>query len=476
MNNFELRSKKLQESQDALEQKILRQRNFIINKFCKESYGKEAEGGDEILYKKFTDDEKKELDEFWSRLSFLYKADYDSIEPFYNISGIFDKRYIPYEFMENYLRPQFYKEAYRAAFQDKTYLGQLFSDIKQPRVIVRKVEGLYYNEKFENISLENAINDAYNYSRSGKEMLIKPNLSTMGMGIKFLSTPSLPELRIDFINYGNFVIQEAIKQHEQMAYLNKDTVNTVRITTFLLKENVIPLAALIRVGAPNKRVDNWHQGGSILGINLDDGSTLPWALGNHIEKITTLPSGAVIGKSGFKKVPHFDKVVNLVKKAHYRVPMFKMISWDIAIEESGEPVMLEFNVFGDITIHEMLTGPLFGEYTDQIINQYVLQKQSKKGVTENFDFAEFEKHIKITKYYGDEKKVVIPDSINNKPVVTIGIRSFLNQSEIEEVVLPKTVKVIQTEAFKGCKKLKKIVGDFNNISYARSAFNGCDSL
>lgn len=45
MNNFELRSKKLQESQDALEQKILRQRNFIINKFCKESYGKEAEGG-----------------------------------------------------------------------------------------------------------------------------------------------------------------------------------------------------------------------------------------------------------------------------------------------------------------------------------------------------------------------------------------------------------------------------------------------
>lgn len=405
----------------------------------------------------------------------MYKSDYASVEPFYNISGIFDKRYIPYEFMENFLRPQLYKESFRAAFQDKTYLSEIFSNIRQPKTVVKKIEGLYYDDKFEHISLDSAVNCAYNVLRSGKEILIKPNLSTMGMGIKFLSSASLSEIKNDFIRYGNFVVQEAVRQHSEMAYLNHDTVNTVRITTFLLDDNVIPLAALVRVGAPEKRVDNWHQGGSIIGVNLD-GSVLPWALGNDIQKNTQLPSGALIGENGFKRVPNFDKVVKLVKRAHYKVPMFKMISWDIAIEESGEPMMLEFNVYGDITIHEMLTGPLFGEYTDQILERYVLQRCSKKGITEDYDYAEFEKHIKITKYWGESESITIPEYIKNKPVVTIGVRCFADNKEMKEISIPPTVKIIQTEAFRDCKNLKKVTGDFSNITHAKSAFKGCDNL
>lgn len=189
-------------------------------------------------------------------------------------------------------------------------------------------------------------------------------------------------------------MQEAIKQHKKMEYLNKNTVNTVRITTLLLDDMVLPLAALVRVGAPNKRVDNWHQGGSIIGVNICDGTALPWALGNDIKKIVKLPSDAIVGKNGFDKVPSFEKILNLVKIAHMKFPIFKLISWDIAIDD----IMIEFNVFGDITIHEMLTGPLFGEYTDEIIDKYVLQERSVAGICGEFEYAEFQNHIKLVKY------------------------------------------------------------------------------
>lgn len=340
MKKIEVRKKEIEEKASLRDKKILKQRDFITKKFKKENYGV----GRENLYKEFSNEEIAELDRFWSRTNHIYRPDYKSIEPFYNISGIFDSRYIPYEFMENYLRPQFYNEAYRAAFQDKTYLSEIFSNVKQPTTVVRKVEGIFYDENFKKISLEMAVNKAYNFTKVGREILIKPNLSTMGMGIKFLQTPTIEELRNHLKSYGTCIIQEAVKQHKEMAYLNIDTVNTIRITTFLLDGEVVPLAALVRVGAPNKRVDNWHQGGSIIGINLHDGSVLPWALGNNIEKITTLPSGAIIGDDGFTKVPSFKSVIELVEKAHYKVPMFKLISWDIAIDENAEPLMLEFNV------------------------------------------------------------------------------------------------------------------------------------
>jgi len=62
----------------------------------------------------------------------------------------------------------------------------------------------------------------------------------------------------------------------------------------------------------------------------------------------------------------------------------------------------------------------------------------------------------ITKYAGDSRLVQVPASIKGKPVVGIEKHAFKGNSNIEEVVLPDTIKFINDYAFFGCSKLSKV--------------------
>jgi hypothetical protein len=72
----------------------------------------------------------------------------------------------------------------------------------------------------------------------------------------------------------------------------------------------------------------------------------------------------------------------------------------------------------------------------------------------------------ITKYVGTSKRVIVPASIEGKPVVGIEFRSFKDNSKIEEVILPDTIKFINNGAFQSCFKLSKI-----NIPTSVSSIN-----
>ena len=79
------------------------------------------------------------------------------------------------------------------------------------------------------------------------------------------------------------------------------------------------------------------------------------------------PDGLVF--EGFK-VPSYDKAVELVRKAHPIIGNFRLVSWDIAIDESGEPVLIEANMRkGGINFHQFNNGPLFGDLTERVLDE-----------------------------------------------------------------------------------------------------------
>ncbi len=63
--------------------------------------------------------------------------------------------------------------------------------------------------------------------------------------------------------------------------------------------------------------------------------------------------------------------------------------------------------------------------------------------------------IKITKYYGSDSSIVIPDMIDGKYVVSIGSGAFKNQS-VETLVMGRHVIKVESGAFVGCDKLETI--------------------
>lgn len=66
------------------------------------------------------------------------------------------------------------------------------------------------------------------------------------------------------------------------------------------------------------------------------------------------------------------------------------------------------------------------------------------------------KGIRIISYNGfDSEKIVIPNEIDGYPVISIGDKAFMN-TNVSEVILPDTLKIILNQAFYGCINLKKI--------------------
>ena len=89
--------------------------------------------------------------------------------------------------------------------------------------------------------------------------------------------------------------------------------------------------------------------------------------------------------------------------------------------------------------------------------------------------------ITITGYVGKDrftatdKDVIIPETINGKPVDVIGSGSF-KYYYINSVVIPNGVHTIEYDAFAGNSAIKKIVLPETLVTIGNYAFTGCSSL
>ena len=70
------------------------------------------------------------------------------------------------------------------------------------------------------------------------------------------------------------------------------------------------------------------------------------------------------------QLPGYKEACELVKRAHPMVSHFKLVSWDIAIDENGSPIMIEANLAkGSSEVHQLNNGPLFGDDTKKILDE-----------------------------------------------------------------------------------------------------------
>lgn len=68
--------------------------------------------------------------------------------------------------------------------------------------------------------------------------------------------------------------------------------------------------------------------------------------------------------AALENVPSFTDAVQLCVAEHRNVLHHDLVSWDIAVDEQGEPVFLEYNFRGALWLYQMAAAsPLLGEYT-----------------------------------------------------------------------------------------------------------------
>ena len=73
----------------------------------------------------------------------------------------------------------------------------------------------------------------------------------------------------------------------------------------------------------------------------------------------------------------------------------------------------------------------------------------------DFSYSVENDEVTITSYNGSGGEVVVPDTIDAKPVVAIGDSAFSDETSITSIVIPESVTIIGDQAFSGCTSLEK---------------------
>ena len=162
----------------------------------------------------------------------------------------------------------------------------------------------------------------------------------------------------------NFLIQDQVKQHKGMAALNPSSVNTLRILSYRSGMEVLIIYSVVRIGRSGQVIDNQCAGGISTTIS-NDGKLGKYAFGGYSnDGVQATDTGVVL--DGYQ-IPSYDKAIAFVKKLHLKLPYFNIIGWDVAIQEDGEPVLIEYNVNPGLSQSAFCSG--MGENTERIIRE-----------------------------------------------------------------------------------------------------------
>ena len=318
-----------------------------------------------------TPEEEKQIRDFYR--PYKRKIDISAHKVYYNLTEKRDYRYIPDYLYYMYMDPYFCNYDVTLAFEDKNYYDILVPEFRRPKVVARRIGGEYYDIDYNLINAEKAMKLIQEDLQSEGELIVKPSFITgSGRGIRFLKKDDNIDNLFEDFNDEDIVVQHVIKQHAEMAKMHRDSINTIRIATMLWHGQSKVLSAVVRIGVGESRLDNSHQGGIAVGID-ENGHLRKYGYDQDGNRTEVHPQGFVYSE-GF--IPNYDKVVEKVLKAQERFPHYKIINWDIAIDEDGEPVFIEFNLaIGGIYVFQYCNGPLFGDQTKEILDEVFAKKK-----------------------------------------------------------------------------------------------------
>ena len=304
-------------------------------------------------HRKLTKEQRKEVQDFYidmiGRKVPLYCHEY-----FYSRTGFFTKEYVPNNLYHCELVPRANVHRLQGAFGDKNMCDFLFPGENIVHSILKNMNGYYYYEG-KPVSEKEAISLCGNL----KEVIIKPSRESEGHGVKLISVED------GMTNIDGKTIGQLFKEYKKdMAALNPSSVNTMRILSYRSEMEVLIIYSVVRIGRMNQVVDNQCAGG--ISTTISENGTLGGIAfgGFSTDNVKKTDSGIVL--EGYQ-LPSYDKAIEMVKRLHLKLPFFNLVGWDVAIQEDGEPVLLEFNTNPGLSQSAFRSG--MGKYTERIIRE-----------------------------------------------------------------------------------------------------------
>lgn len=228
-------------------------------------------------------------------------------------------------------------------YNNKNYM-HLFSD----KITFNKIFKDYIGRDYISIrDHDSTFEEFVDFCKKKKQIVAKVADATHGFGIDFYeidSKTNFKELYNKLLANKQYLIEEHIEQHNDLKRLYSESVNSLRVISFLQDNGeVVILRAVLKIGN-RAGIDNCRNGGMYTFLDENGLVIMPAFDENNIIYESHPKSGEKI--VGFQ-VPHYNEIKTLIEKVGKVVPQIRYVGWDVAISENG-PVIIEGNEYSGI--------------------------------------------------------------------------------------------------------------------------------
>lgn len=290
-------------------------------------------------------------------------------------NGIESDKYIPASLYFYYISPYLVNMNLSMAYVDKNMYFRHFPGVRQPKTIFHNMSGRFYTEDMTEVSMEETVNLLVTKDR----FIVKPSIeSGRGRDVKLVNRGGILTIEQVLKDYeSNYIIQEIVKQYPTMARLNETSLNTIRLYTYRVigTGEYVLLGSAVRFGGKGAYRDNACTGGGFCKVNKDG------SVADEIHNYCRFGWGSLKAEKGIENlvIPNYDKVIETVLNLHKTIPYMDLIGWDIAVDEEGVPTLIELNQYPDCEFIQIFNGPMFGDYTDELMEH--ISKHRIEAVT-----------------------------------------------------------------------------------------------
>lgn len=295
------------------------------------------------------------------------------------VSGVRSEDFVPENLYYSRIEPTLNRKDFSLAYADKNFYERYMPQYRGlfPLVRLRGINGKVYDHEYRLLTEPSAF---FNLLKEGVEFILKPALETSGGknvsvliidggrfilgGEAFDASQFVRYLAVRYRN--NFVIQERIVQHPFYAEFNPSSVNTIRVYTYrsITDERIHAVHTVLRFGQMGNLVDNQAAGGRTIGITpsgmLNSFSIDKW--------------GCVLQEASRREVhcpgpiPGFCRMIEQAKAIAGKYYFHRLLGFDFCLDKEGQIKLLEINCKNiEINFLQMNNGPLFGPFTDEVI-------------------------------------------------------------------------------------------------------------
>lgn len=180
-----------------------------------------------------------------------------------------------------------------------------------------------------------------------RRFIAKPVTGSLGLGIKIISAddPSDVAFLYEDLKTKDYLVEELVTACSEIAGFNPDSLNTVRVVTFLDGNNVRLVGSFFRMGLKGKNIDNAHAGGIFAKVDVNTGILVTEGVNTDGQNFIFHPTShkQIIGF----QIPMWNEIVNTVRLAANANQEAKIVGWDVAIKSDYSIVIIEGNHMPD---------------------------------------------------------------------------------------------------------------------------------